>query len=92
MKLLESWLSIALIIPSALCLLLAVFAGPVFAAVDAYPSKPVRFVVANSAGSSVDIIGRLIAGKLSERLGKQMVVENHGGAGGVLGDGFQGSP
>jgi tripartite-type tricarboxylate transporter receptor subunit TctC len=38
-----------------------------------------------SAGSSVDIIGRLIAGKLTERFGRPVIVENHGGAGGVVG-------
>ncbi len=53
--------------------------------VDTYPSKPVRLVVPIPPGSGPDVLGRLIATKLTERLGKQVIVENHGGAGGVLG-------
>jgi tripartite-type tricarboxylate transporter receptor subunit TctC len=54
-------------------------------AADSYPSKPVKLVIPFPPGGSNDIVGRLMAGKLSERLGKQIVVENRGGAGGVLG-------
>jgi len=54
-------------------------------AADAYPSKPVRLIIPFPPGGSNDIVGRLIATKLSERLGKQVVVDNRGGAGGVLG-------
>jgi tripartite-type tricarboxylate transporter receptor subunit TctC len=59
-------------------------ATSVFAA-DVYPSKPVRLIIPFPPGGSNDIVGRLIAAKLSERLGKQVVVDNRGGAGGVLG-------
>jgi tripartite-type tricarboxylate transporter receptor subunit TctC len=55
-----------------------------FAAADSYPSKPVRMILATSPGGSTDVVGRLIAAKLSERLGKQIVTENRGGAGGTL--------
>jgi tripartite-type tricarboxylate transporter receptor subunit TctC len=51
-----------------------------------YPSKPVRLIIPFPPGGSNDVVGRLIATHLSERLGKQVVVENRGaGAGGVVG-------
>jgi tripartite-type tricarboxylate transporter receptor subunit TctC len=54
-------------------------------AASAYPSKPVRLMIAFAPGGSTDVIGRLIATKLSERLGKQFVAENRSGGGGILG-------
>ena len=50
-----------------------------------YPDKPIRLIVAFPAGGSTDIIGRVVAQKLSERLGQSIVVENRGGAGGTIG-------
>src|SRR5688572_20433551 len=46
-----------------------------------YPAKPVRLVVGFSAGSTTDLIGRVVAAKMSEGLGQTMVVDNHPGAG-----------
>jgi tripartite-type tricarboxylate transporter receptor subunit TctC len=63
----------------------AFFPATGYAAADAYPTKPVRLIIAFAAGGSTDIIGRLVATKLSERLGKQVVPENRGGGGGTLG-------
>ena len=57
----------------------------VSAADDPYPSKPVRFIIPFAPGGITDIIGRIVAVKLSERMGKQLVVENRGGAGGLIG-------
>ncbi len=50
-----------------------------------YPVKPVRIVVPFPPGGINDIVGRVIATHLSARLGKQVVVDNRGGAGGVVG-------
>ena len=60
-----------------------IFAG--FAAAASYPSKPVKLVIAMAPGGSNDLVGRMIAAKLTERLGKQVIVENYGGGGGVIG-------
>src|SRR5467141_1271541 len=51
---------------------------------QAYPSRPVRIVVGFAAGGGVDIAARLIGQSLSERLGKQFVIENRTGAGGNI--------
>jgi len=51
---------------------------------QAYPSKPVRVIVAFAAGGFADSVSRQIAQKLSERIGQQFVVDNRGGAGGNL--------
>ncbi|MEI7671962.1 MAG: tripartite tricarboxylate transporter substrate binding protein [Deltaproteobacteria bacterium] len=68
-----------------LSVMLTLFTATVVLAADAYPSKPIRLIIPFPPGGSNDIVGRLIAVKLSESLGKQVVVDNRGGAGGVLG-------
>src|ERR1043166_3371306 len=50
-----------------------------------YPDKSVRVVVPVAAGGGVDVMARLIAQKLGERLGQQFVVENRAGAAGIIG-------
>ena len=50
-----------------------------------YPNKPLRLIVPFPAGGSTDIVGRVVAQKLSERLGQQVIVDNRGGAGGTIG-------
>jgi tripartite-type tricarboxylate transporter receptor subunit TctC len=50
-----------------------------------YPSKPVRLIIPFPPGGSNDVVGRMIAQHLSDRLGQQVVVDNRGGAGGIIG-------
>jgi tripartite-type tricarboxylate transporter receptor subunit TctC len=56
-----------------------------FAAAQDYPTKPVRVIIPFPPGAINDTVGRLIATQLSNRLGKQFIVDNRAGAGGVLG-------
>ena len=55
------------------------------AAAQDYPTKPVRLIIPFPPGGSNDVVGRMIATKLGEQLGKQVVVDNRAGAGGVVG-------
>ncbi len=50
-----------------------------------YPSRPVTLIVPYPAGGGVDAMGRIVGQKLSVALGQQVVIENHGGAGGMIG-------
>ena len=54
-------------------------------AVSDYPSRPVRMLVPNAPGSSVDTLSRIVASKLSDVLGQQVVPDNRAGAGGIIG-------
>ena len=64
------------------CLVLGVTG---YAAAQDYPNKPLRLIVAFPAGGGSDIVGRILAMKLGDRLGQQIVVENRAGAGGSIG-------
>ncbi|GAA4322119.1 tripartite tricarboxylate transporter substrate binding protein [Pigmentiphaga soli] len=66
-------------------LLLSAMAAPAGAAEPAWPSRPIRLLVPYAAGGSTDIASRLIAQKLSEKLGQPVVVENRAGAAGSVG-------
>ena len=66
-----------------LAFLLAALASQAFA--QAYPSRPVRLIIAFTPGSSTDIVGRAVAAKLQEIWGQPVVAENRTGAGGSIG-------
>lgn len=68
-------------------LLTAILVGASFLshAQSDYPNKPIRLIIGFPAGGSTDIVGRVVAQKLGERLGQTIVVENRGGAGGTIG-------
>ena len=59
--------------------------GTAGVAAQPYPFKPVRLIAGSSPGSGVDIVARIIAQKLTEQLGQQVVVDNRAGAGGNMG-------
>lgn len=61
----------------------ACFAAAVGA--QGYPAKPLRLVIPFPPGGSNDIVGRMVATQLSERLGQTIVVDNRAGAGGIIG-------
>ena len=69
-----------------LALSLAFAAGT--AAAQAYPARPVRVVVPFGPGTTSDLVGRMIADRLSASMGQPFIVENRGGAGGTIGSDF----
>jgi tripartite-type tricarboxylate transporter receptor subunit TctC len=69
-------------------LLFAVVAAlvlPAAAFAQAWPARPVTFIVPFPAGGNIDILARTVAQELSEKLGQQFIVDNRGGAGGNIG-------
>jgi tripartite-type tricarboxylate transporter receptor subunit TctC len=68
---------------AAAALVLVALALAAFA--DEYPNRPIRLIVPFPPGGSNDVVGRLIAKVLSEKIGQQVFVDNRGGAGGMIG-------
>ncbi len=71
------------LIKTAAAVAAALAASVTFA--QAYPSKPIRLVIPFAPGGSTDIVGRIMAAKLSPLLGQPVIVENKAGAGGSIG-------
>ena len=67
-----------------LAVALALAAGATTAAAQAYPNKPIRFIVGFAPGGSVDAVARILAAHMKTRLGQPGVVENRTGANGTL--------
>ena len=56
-----------------------------FAAAQSFPAKPVRMIIGFPAGGPIDIVARVMSPKLGEVLGQQVIVDNRGGANGLIG-------
>lgn len=67
----------------AALLLAAIGCGCAYA--QPYPQRPIRMVIGLPAGGSTDVMGRIVAARLAERLGQQVVVDNRPGASGIIG-------
>lgn len=73
------------VVPLICLLFAATLLFAIASVAQTYPSKPVRLIIPFPPGGSNDIVGRMIAMQLTERLGTQVVVDNRGGAGGIIG-------
>jgi tripartite-type tricarboxylate transporter receptor subunit TctC len=71
--------------PSRRAFLALAAALPVPALAQAFPDRPIRFVIPWPPGGTNDIVGRLVSDGMATRLGQPVVIENRGGAGGALG-------
>ena len=69
----------------AVAALIGAFAAGVAQAQDPYPSKPLRIIVPFAPGGGIDILGRTLGQKLSERWKQPVVIENKPGASGAIG-------
>src|SRR3954469_4970891 len=71
------------LLPTAAGLLVAL--TTIAAAQADYPNRPVRLIIPFPPGGSNDVVGRMIGDQLGKQLGKQAIIDNRGGAGGVIG-------
>ena len=66
-------------------LVAAGFGGDGAGAAESWPTRPLTMVVPFAAGGGTDVLGRIVGRRLSEVLGQQVIIENVGGAGGMVG-------
>ena len=71
-----------LALAAALCLIATATSAPA----QDWPAQPIHIIVSFGPGGGADIIGRILADAMQERLGKPVIVENKPGAGGILGN------
>ena len=64
---------------------LLLLVGAMSASAQSYPAQTIKIVVPFTAGGGVDVVARMIAPRLCEELGQSVIIENRGGAGGLLG-------
>ena len=76
------------VLRAAAVAMLAYALAPMTAIAQAWPTKPVKFVVPFPPGGSVDTLARVLSARLSASLGQQFIVENKTGAGGSIGTAF----
>src|SRR3974390_3007984 len=63
----------------------AALLGAISASAQSYPAKAIRMIVPFPPGGGVDFIGRVVGQRLADRLGQQVVIDNRGGANGIVG-------
>jgi tripartite-type tricarboxylate transporter receptor subunit TctC len=74
---LRSWITVSLLLLGAAMVSVA--------GAQSWPTKPIRLIVTFTAGGGTDVVARIVAPKLSEALGQQVIVDNRPGAGGIVG-------
>ena len=66
-------------------LVVSLLFAPAVALAQAFPAKPIRMIVPYAAGGSADTVARAVGNRLSEALGQPVVIDNRGGASGIIG-------
>ena len=66
-------------------IVVALLGAATTAMADTYPSKPVTIVIPFPPGGTLDVVGRMLAQKLTEQMGQSFIVDNRPGAGGTIG-------